>query len=338
MTRPAGPVSDPTSIFRYRDGLSAVDLLITAITHLDLFSVLSEESLTLSEICERLDLDARATDVMLTLLVAMDYLERLPGGKVGATLVAKEFLRSESPWSLIPYYASAKGRPGCEAMLETLRTGRTASWTAQDDEWSVKMEDEAFARSFTGEMNCRGNYLGPKVAEAVDLSARRHVLDIGGGSGIYAICMAAAYPGLRAAVYEKPPVDAIARREMEARGLSDRVDTIAGDMFESIPEGSDVHLYSNVLHDWSESDCLDLLARSRETIADGGLVVVHDAFIDREKAGPIHVAEYSVVLMHFTQGKCYSVGEMEKMLLDTGFHDVEHRDVAVGRGVVTARA
>ncbi len=331
------PSSDPTSIYRHRDGVLAVELLVAALCHFDLFSLLAKRALTASELCAELGLDARAADVMLTLLVAMEYLER-DGEVVRATLKAREFLAADSPWSLVPYYESMRERPACRTMVDVLRTGVPASWAAQDEEWAVKMADPEFARSFTAEMNCRGVYLGSRLAESVDLSGHSHVLDVGGGSGIYAASLVAANEHLAATVLEKPPVDAIAAREIAARGLEARVATVAGDMFAPpLPSGADVHLYSNVLHDWGESAVRQLLAHSHAALPPGGLVVIHDAFVNREKTGPLHVAEYSVLLMHYTEGKCYSLGEMQEYLSAAGFRDVSHRDVAAARGVVTAR-
>ena len=50
------------------------------------------------------------------------------------------------------------------------------------------------------------------------------MLDVAGGSGIYACGLAARFPELRASVFEKPPVDRIAARAIETRGYGERVD------------------------------------------------------------------------------------------------------------------
>jgi predicted O-methyltransferase YrrM len=199
------------------------------------------------------------------------------------------------------------------------------------------MSDEAFAERFTAEMDCRGVWLGPRLAGRIDLGSRGHLLDVGGGSGVYACAFAAQHPHLRATVLEKPPVDVIARKSVARRGLADRVAVVPGDMFESMPEGADVHLFSNVLHDWNERQCRHLLARSHEALAAGGLVIVHDAFLNREKTGPLHVAEYSVLLAHFTEGQCWSVGETERMLADSGFEDPVLSEVGAERSALVAR-
>jgi hypothetical protein len=108
------------------------------------------------------------------------------------------------------------------------------------------------------------------------------------------------------------------------------------DLF-SWPAMADVHLYSNVLHDWDEPVVRELLKKSFAALPAGGLVMIHDAYLNAAKNGPLHVAEYSVLLMHSSEGRCYSVAEMGRYLTDAGFRDVSYVPSAAVRGVVTAR-
>ena len=103
------------------------------------------------------------------------------------------------------------------------------------------------------------------------------------------------------------------------------------------PQGFDAHLISNVLHDWEEPEVRALLEKSHASLAPDGLLIVHDAFINADKTGPLHVAEYSALLMQITEGKCYSIREMRTLLDATGFDWLEHQPTEVGRGFVTAR-
>jgi len=139
-------------------------------------------------------------------------------------------------------------------------------------------------------------------------------------------------------VLERPPVDRIATECIARQRCSERVDVRAGDMFaDPLPDGFDVHLWSNVLHDWDEPDVRKLLAKSRDALPGGGLVVIHDAFINAEKTGPLHIAEYSALLMNITEGKCYSIGEMRTYLSELSFDWIAHQPTAVGRGFIVAR-
>jgi len=103
-----------------------------------------------------------------------------------------------------------------------------------------------------------------------------------------------------------------------------------------LPGGFDVHLYSNVLHDWDVPTVKDLVQRSFTALEPGGMLIVHDAHLNDEKTGPLHVAEYSVMLMHACEGRCYSTAEMRDYLVEAGFTNVMFRDTAAARSVMTA--
>lgn len=334
----AASKSDPTLLYRYRDAMYAPDMLIVGL-HLDLFTRLASQPMTMDEICAGFDITPRPTDVMLTLFSAMGLLER-SGDRYQLTATGREHLVNGSPWYLGPYYPRLDDRPIARDLLTVLRTGRPANWGTHqaNQDWHKAMEREDFAASFTAAMDCRGIYLSQAVAKAVDLREHRHLLDIAGGSGIYACALAAHYPALRATVLEKPPVDRIAAAAIANRGVSDRVSVVARDMLaDPLPGFADVHLFSNVLHDWDVPVVTDLLGKSFAALPPGGLVIVHDAFLDAAKTGPLHVAEYSVLLMHASEGRCYSTAEMAGYLEGAGFVEPLYVEGAAARGIMTAR-
>lgn len=333
------PATDPTSIYRYRDGLYAADLLGCAIVFLDLFTWLHQHPGKIEEIRKQFDLAARPADVMLTLFAAMGLLRR-DGDTILLTDLAREHLVSSSPWFIGPYYASLKDRPVCKDFLEVLRTDKPANWGSfkSEKDWARAMEDPAFADSFTAAMDSRGVYLSQAVAKAVDLRNRHKLLDIAGGSGIYACSAVSHYPQLHAAVFEKAPVHKVAARAIENRGSSERVAVIEGDMFtQSLPQGFDVHLFSNVLHDWDEPTVQTLIQKSFDSLNPGGMLIIHDVIIDEDKSGPLPNAAYSALLMHATPGKCYSVGEYFSALRKAGFRDFAFKNTAADRSIITAQ-
>jgi hypothetical protein len=334
------PQTDPVDIYRVRDGIYAADLLLTGLVHLDLFSWLADHPSTLADICRAFGTTDRPTDVMLTLFAAMGLVENSdPNQQFRLTTTAREHLVKTSPWFLGPYYESLKNRPVALDLLRVLKTGKPANWSSQTDrgDWHKAMEDDAFAAQFTAAMDCRGVYLAQAVAKSLDLSGRRRVLDVAGGSGIYACSLVTHHRHMTATVFEKPPVDRICARAIADRGCSDRVTVVAGDMLvEGLPTGADVHLWSNVLHDWDEPVVRQLIGKSFDALPAGGLIVIHDAYLNAAKNGPLHVAEYSVLLMHSSEGRCYSTQEMERYLTDAGFRDVAYRDTAAARGLMTA--
>jgi SAM-dependent methyltransferase len=333
------PLTDPTEIFRFRDGIYAADLLVAGVCWLDFFTWLAEHPSDLAGICRGLQLKERPADVMVTLFTALG-LVRSERGAFRVTEVAGEHLVRSSPWYLGPYLSALKDRAVCKDMLAVLRSGAPASWcsVANDQAWTSKMDDEQFARDFTAAMDARATLLAPALAGQLDCRGYRCLLDVAGGSGIYACAIVAAHPHLKATVLEKPPVDRVARRLVAARGFTDRVGVVGGDMFaEPLPAHCDVHLWSNVLHDWDVPDVRRLLHQSLAALPPGGMLLIHDAHLDATKSGPLPVAMYSALLMHSTEGRCYSIAEMEGFLREAGCVDIGHAATAADRSVVSAK-
>ena len=337
MDLTAQPTTDPTNIYRYRDGLYAVDLITAALVHFDFFTWLAANPSTLDEVCAHFDFQSRPADVMLTLCASNGLIENRDG-VFFATTLAGEHLVSFSVWNMSPYFASLHDRPIARDFVEVLKTGKPAGWSGDKAafDWHKAMEQEDFARKFTAAMDCRGLYLSQALAKKLDLAGRTCVLDIGGGSGIYACSITAHHAHMRGMVLDQAPVDRICKALIAERGCAERVEVVAGNMFDGMPAGCDVHLFSNVLHDWDVPEVKALLARSYEALAPGGLLVIHDAFINATKTGPLHVAEYSALLMHSTQGKCYSAAEYAELADAAGFTPGEYHDTAAARGFMTA--
>lgn len=332
------PVSDPTPLYRIRDGLYAIDLLSAAVIHLDIFTWLADSPATFGAICAKFEIHPRPADVMMTLLNSLG-LTTVAGGVFHLTLRGREHFVSSSHWNLSPYYRSLKDRSQTLDMVKVLKTGKPANWGSYDAAaWAEAMERPDFAEPFTAAMNCRGVFLGQAMAAKLDLSEHHSLLDVAGGSGIYSCAIAARHKHIKAAVFEKPPVDRIARETIEKYSAGDRISVIAGDMFnEALPTGYDVHLISNVLHDWEEPEVRAILKKSHDALPAGGLLVVHDAYINAEKTGPLPVAQYSAQLMHSTEGKCYSLGEMRDYVTSIGFEWEGHELTGADRSYVTAR-
>ena len=333
------PTTDPTLLYRTRDSIAAADALAAAIVHLDLFTALDGEPADVAGICRRHGLHPRPVDVLCTLLCAQQLLARDSAGRFVPTATAREFLVADAPCDARPYWAAMAGKPGVADILTVLRTGRPANWPGEEGEadWHAAMRTEAFADSFTAAMDCRGRVLAPALAAAVDCGAARRLLDVGGGSGVYAIALAERFEALAATVLEAAPVDAIARRTIRTAGLDDRIAVVTADMFTGPwPADHDVHLFSNVLHDWDEDDCRRLLDKSAQALAPGGRILVHDMLLDDDKAGPLWAAEYSVLLSTVTQGRLYSAAEIGGWLAERGFTIVAHAPTALGRSVLSA--
>ncbi|OGO07308.1 MAG: hypothetical protein A2Y92_02805 [Chloroflexi bacterium RBG_13_57_8] len=331
------PTASPARVFTLRESVFAADLFIAAVSHLDFFNRLDKNPSDIDGICALFRIKKRPADVMLTLFKAYQLIAE-KNRKYYLTDVSRTYLTARSHFDLSSYVSSLKDRPISNDMCQVLREGKPANWAAAKTgkEWVAAMEDDSFAASFTAGMNSRGAYLAGGLLQAMDLSGCRRLLDIGGASGIYPAVLMQKYPGMRAAVFDKPPVDKVAVYSLKKLGVANKIEVVAGDMFkDDLPGGYDVHLISHVLHDWDEKEVWTILMNSYKNLAPGGTVIIHDAHINRRKTGPLSIAEYSVLLMFLSEGKCYSLKEMEDALKKTGFKNIACRPTVYNRSIIT---
>ena len=335
------PTTSPTLLLRYRDRQYAAELIATALLHFDFFSWLAENGGSLpTTIAKHFGWAHRPLDVLLTLGCACGLLSRDSRSGIHLTTQGREYLVKSSPWFLGPYYQPIRDTPIVQTFLRVLTTDQPGGWQAKSDhsDWHQSLLDPTFARSFTDLMNCRGTVFGQHLARALQpwLGDRRLLLDVGGGSGIYASTFVTAHAQAQAIVLEQSPVDDLVRQEVQRHGLQDRIQVVTGDMFSIDWPRCEILLLSNVLHDWDVPAARLLLAKASQALPIGGLLVIHDAFLSDDKTGPLPVAEYSALLMNITQGRCYSAAEYGEMMSDQGFQPGPYQPTLADRGFMVA--
>jgi hypothetical protein len=324
---------DPTPLLRLRDGIFAADLAVAAVAELDLFTELGDRRLSPAGLAAALGLAERPVVAMCDVLESLGLLER-DGDAVASTPLARAYLAEGANADLRPYFASLSERPAVQELAGVLRTGTPAAWASARGgaDWAARLADPGFAELFTAAMDARGGVLGPALARALAGLPVRRVLDVAGGSGVYACALLDSRPELEVSVLERPPVDAVTRALLHRRGY-DSIRVIAGDMFTGLPAGHDLHLFSHVLHDWDAPAVKSLIESSFAALPADGWVVDYDVHAGGDNAA----AAFSALLMHSTEGRCYSVVEIGGLMRHAGFVDVEVRPTIGDRSAIVAR-
>ena len=107
---------------------------------------------------------------------------------------------------------------------ESIRTGKPQA--AHDYSTMSGAERDAFFR----DMHPNALEAGRMMADKLGLADRRHLLDVGGGSGGLAIAACEMCPDLRATVIELPSITPITEIIVGESGLSDRIAVVAHDV------------------------------------------------------------------------------------------------------------
>jgi len=321
------PSLDPTAIFELFRGQYATELLTAAVAHFRVFERLRAEGLLPDDLRRILGLAERPATVLVTALRAMGMLAVDESGRIVPTDLAREHLTPGAFFDVSGYIGLAAESPGTLGMVESLRSNRPLGSEAEESGAAFifkegiesAMEREASARHLTLALAGRARNVAPVLAEKYPLEGVRTLLDVGGGTGIYAIAWLLRHAELRAIVWDRPEVLRVAGEFAAENGVSDRLECRAGDMFrDPVPTGADAVLLSNILHDWDAADCRVLVGRCAQALPIGGRLLIHDVFLDDAMDGPLPVALYSAALFQMTEGRAYSGAEYREWLRQAG--------------------
>src|SRR6516164_729043 len=292
--------------------------LLTAV-ELDLFSAVGQGA-TAAEAASRLQTDERATEMLMNALVALEMLQK-KDGVFRNTQLAAQYFTEGSPANLrLAMMHTAYLWDRWSTLTECVRTG------ANQQRASMEGRDQHWTEAFIAAMDRNVAERAPLVIKAVDTSAVRRMLDIGGGSGGYSIAFAKASPELHAEVLDLPRVLPLTEKYIEKSGLTERVKTRAGDLqHDEFGRDYDLVFVSAICHMLGPAENQDLFRRCFAALAFGGRIVVQDFVLKSDKTAPRQAALFALNWLVVTQnGGNYSEDEYSAWLGKAGFRDVRH--------------
>ncbi len=291
-------------------------VLLTAL-ELDLFRAV-EGGAGAAEAARTVGADERALGMLLNALVALGALRR-DGDRYRNTEAGRVFAGGESGEARLAALHLASMWRRWSTLTECVRTG-----TRRPDLWNDP-DEEAGTRSFIAAMNRNASERIPHVLPVLRRWNPKRVLDLGGGSGAYAIALAQADAGLRAEVLDLPEVVPLTRTYLDRAGVAGRVVARPGDMLgDDYGSGFDLVLVSAVCHMFGPEENRTLLGKAFGALEQGGHVAVQDFLLDPGRAGPPPAALFSLNMLVATErGESHTRADYEGWLRDSGFSRVE---------------
>ncbi len=293
--------------------------------HLGMYDALAAGPKTLGEISEAIQVAPRVGRILLLAAKSLKLIQT-DGNTYQLTEVASTYLVSSSPHFFGPVLDGGLITNGHVFSFETVKKAALSNKAQVYDGEEVFESHEAqiaLARAFTHMMHCHA--LGPALMwpTKLDLSEHRRMLDIGGGSGMHSIAATQHWPELKSTVFDLEVVCKLSGEYVEKYGAQGRVDSHVGDIWETPYPETDLHLYSDVFHDWPEERCSFLLKKSFDSMPSGGRVLLHEMLFSEDFSGPQAVAGYNVAMLMWTEGQQFAGSELAKIVSDAGFTDVK---------------
>ncbi|MEW6046136.1 MAG: methyltransferase [Bacillota bacterium] len=299
---------------------------LMAANRLGVFTALASGPASGAEVAARCGTRPDWTEKLLVACLALGLVDRRDG-RYRNTPFADRYLvqgRPEYQGEIIEHQARWER---WQELDYYIRTGQRGPREARDKaEMSESDRAEAHRTWILAMHNIAMAGQAEALANALDVSGRRLLFDVGGGPGTYAAVLCQRHPELRAVVLDLPETMPIAREVVARFNLLDRIELRAGDYLkDGYGEGNDVVLLSGVLHGETPDDCRLMLRKAHESLKPGGLVAVQEILINDDRTGPLLPALFS---LHMTFGAAYTGREIADWLQASGFVDVQVRPLA----------
>jgi precorrin-6B methylase 2 len=304
-------------------GYQASQILLTA-NRLGVFTALAKRSKDHLQLADDLETDPRGTRILCDALVDLGLLERTADGYEPGEDARRHLLpdSKEPRRDLLAHGSRLYER--WAGLYDAVKTGSPVDDDQLDPRLASTESDFARAMADVGRRSATA------TCERLDLSRAGHVLDLGGGPGIYAMEFARTWPELEVTVFDTPEALGVARTNLESSEVAERVHLRSGDAFEDSLGGPYGAIFiSNVLHIYSAVENRRLIQRCASSLRAGGQLILKDFFLDEDRKRPPGGAIFAVNMLVSTDGgDCYTVTETRSWLQAAGLELEEVRDVA----------
>jgi predicted nicotinamide N-methyase len=288
---------------------------------LGLFKTISNQSLSLSEIALRMNLEERAVQALISCSSALNLVECKNDG-YGLSSTGKMYLDEESP----EFYGKVLDLLIQENEIMTFPNIKKAILSNK----SLVNNGDLFAIeesvSNTSEFIASLHYKALKPAfywnKLVNLKESTRFVDLGAGSGVHTIAACLNNPQLQGVICDRKTVIQHSEKYVKNFDLESRIELFALDIWkDSYPPG-DVYFLGDIFHDWNREQCLFLAKKCFQSLPKNGRIILHEMLFNDDKTGPFLTAGYNMKMMVWTEGQQFSHVEIQEILEEAGFEKI----------------
>jgi O-methyltransferase domain len=317
LLRAADRLLPPESaVFLAAGGLGATQVLAT-FAELGLPDAIGDDAKTADELARELGLDADALHRLLRALATREIVRMDRRGRFRLARMG-QVLRADHPQSIRPfvlYFNSRASREAWAGLTDTVRTGEPSFPTVHGrsvwEHFAANPDEEAL---FAETMQRLTEMVLPSIVAGYPWPESGSVCDVGGGNGTLLAGILRARPRLRGVLVDAPGVLREAEARLERDGLADRVELSPGDIFERVEARADVYALKDVLHDWDDARCVEILRTVRRPMPSGAKVVLVETLQERNVPDAIASMIDLQMLTQCDGGRQRSVEELHALL------------------------
>ncbi len=325
------------SLFKFDENINSILDLVFAFQksralisafELDLFNVIGENSKTAMDITFELNTEEFATRKFLDVLVSLNILvksgDRYSIDKKYINIITKGSSHYIGNLKYFNFFWDCWTK-----LTDSLRMGSSAL-LKEGRNLSEYLEDVLF--SFQWRATKQAN----TIIKNINLHHINKALDLGCGTGAYAMEILKAKDNIEMYAFDLPEVIEITKKYLDIKGFTNKITPLAGDFFnDDIGKEYDLIMVSNVMSRFSFYQNITLLRKIYDSLNKGGLLVIQDYLINDDRVSPEFQALYNLNLLVSTQsGNVYTETDMWMMLKESWFSNFTRIDTEFGTSII----
>lgn len=299
---------------------------------LGIFTAIGKNSKPSSEVAAKLGTSARHTDRLMNALCAIGLLKKI-GNRFRNTQLSLKYLVRGSPRFMKGIMHNVNMWDAWSGLTKTVRSGRPAAGQ------SINERGKGWLEPFIAAMHERAVKNASTIVRPLDLSNVSKVLDVGGGSGAYAMAFVRAGKQAIATVFDLPSVAPITKSYIKKEGLLNKIKIISGDYnADDLGNNYDLVFLSAIIHSNSFRQNKILMRKCAHALRGNGQIVIQDFIMDEDRVDPPFGAFFSLNMLVATDsGDTYTESEVRGWLKEAGFTDIKREDTKFGTSLIIGR-
>jgi DNA-binding transcriptional ArsR family regulator len=312
---------------------------IAAVVELGIADALADGPLRAEDLASRVNADPDALRRLLRALIGRGIFRQRRDGRYELNSLA-DTLRSNVPFSaagLARMVGARQHREHWSYLSDAIRTGKAVIPAVNGtDAFDYLRQEPELAEAFNQAMADTTAMTVDSLIAAYPFVSYPTIVDVGGGVGQLLAAILTATPTARAILYDLPQAVAGAPLLFRRNAIEDRVCVMEGSFFDAVPEGGDIYVLKNVIHDWPDDEAIEILKNVHAAAKNGSTILLIEFVIPNHNRE--YVGHWTDLEMLLTQaGRDRTAVEYRSLLESAGFRFTRVVSTASPLSLVEAR-
>ncbi|MEE6179169.1 methyltransferase [Mycobacterium sp. 050134] len=255
---------------------------ITVAADLRIADALDDEPLGLDQLAARVGADPDALSRLLRALISRGIFRRHRDGRYGLTPLAAtlRWEARDSVAGMARLVGAPEMREHWSHCIDAVRTGEAVvpKLRGMDGfEWLAGQPE--LSELFDAAMTNLSELAVDAVTAAYDFADYRTIVDVAGGHGRLLAGILAKNPTATGILFDLPHVVAGAEPLLSNHFVAERVRILEGSFFDAVPEGGELYVLKNIIHDWPDDKAQQILKTLRASTRTGTTVLLVECVI-----------------------------------------------------------